>query len=368
MTSAALPDPTHLDDDQKQRIGAGLKKVVGVFHERGLIDPGITHKHIVRDPAALYTFIQVFRNNREAVGDLLVDADGAPVGDDESLLECGVSLLQIQQLLVRTCAKNYYERETAQPDVVYKKRVTRRFLFMKKTETVATKAPPSADTRKLKLLLRYLAYDWQLPLLPVYAQHLTYQHIAQLDEDILALRDAEAVTALGSFDPATIDKARQVAQDDFINVLLENPAAIGGIARWPRDMYVFFRKLLKDKAFRFFARDSNFFNVVAGLDKAMLRVYGDSLAYVAPETLLEMERLNLDQVDVLMESLRDALGKHAEEVLSHPGFGKDILRKLVESLLHLNYEKDQLRASAELTCKAMAPQMLEWLEKARRQG
>ncbi len=364
MTAATLPAATHLTDEQKRAVGDGLKQVLQRFHDHGLIDAGVTHKHLVRDPAALYTFIQVFRNNRAEVADLLLDADGNRVEDDEGVLKCGVSLLQVQQLLVRTCAKNYYERESATGDsVVYKQRTTRRFLFLKKTETVAAKAAPSLDVRKYKLLLRLLAFDWQLPLLPVYAEHLTHQHVSLLDEDLLALRDAEAVAAVGRFDTATIDKARHIAQDDFVNALLDTPAAIGGIARWPRDMYLFFRKLLKDKAFRFFARDPHFFNVVAGLEKPMLRVYGDSLAYVAPETLLEMERLNLDQADVLVGALKDALGKNAERVLSHPGFGKEFLRKLVESLLHLNYEKDQLRASAELTCKAVAPQMVEWLRK-----
>ncbi len=50
-------------------------------------------------------------------------------------------------------------------------------------------------------------------------------------------------------------------------------------------------------------------------------------------------------------------------ILSRPAFAKDMLRKLVEGMMHITQEKAQLAISAEITVKSIAPQVAEWLGK-----
>jgi hypothetical protein len=128
-------------------------------------------------------------------------------------------------------------------------------------------------------------------------------------------------------------------------------------------MYGFYRQALGDDAFEFFCRDKAFYMVCASLEKPMARIYGDVLCYIAAENLEEMQRLNIDKADVLIAAMKFAFGDKIRPVLARPAFAKDILRKLVESLLHVTQEKSQLAISAQITCKAIAPQVLDWLSK-----
>jgi hypothetical protein len=63
--------------------------------------------------------------------------------------------------------------------------------------------------------------------------------------------------------------------------------------------------------------------------------------------------------------LRSAFGNRLPQVLGHPNFAKDILRKVVDNMLHMTQEKDKLMVSFALTCKAMVPTVNEWLSKQR---
>lgn len=363
MSIAILPPPVDLSVDTKKAVIDGLKKVIESFQAKGVLDKAISYADIIHEPEILHGFIQTYRKNRELVDDLVIGPDKKPVRDERVPLVCGVTLEQVQQLLVKTCAKFYFEKERGEEETIVETVTTKRFLFFKKTEQVERKAGPTADDRKNREILRYLAFDWQLPLLQALNEDLIYQQVAELGDDLVALKSPEAVRAIAEVDPPTIKKAKQVAGQDFVNILVERPSAVVGVAAWSRDLYVFYRGILGSKAFDFFNREKHFFNVVASLDKPLARVYGDVLCYIAAENLLEMQRLNIDKAGVLIEALRASLGENIQPVMSIPNFSKDILRRLVESLLHMGQEKDQLLVSTTLTCKAIAPQILDWLAK-----
>lgn len=129
-----------------------------------------------------------------------------------------------------------------------------------------------------------MAFDWQLPLLGVYQEVLSPQQLVALGGDLAAMRSPEAVRAAAALDPTVLRKARQSAGREVQLALADRPESIAGISYMNREMYVFFRKVLGDQAFRFFTRDRQFFNQVASLEKAMVRVYGDVLCYIAPKT------------------------------------------------------------------------------------
>jgi hypothetical protein len=362
-----LPPPVDIDNDTRKAVIDGLKKVLARFQENGLVDGALSYQDLISHPDVLEQFIQIFLANRAMCDDIVQTRDGQPVRDNGQELRCRVSLVQIQQLLIRTCAKKLFEANKAPRTVT--ETVTEKALFglIKKTrqvEVTRVEADP-IEERKLRELLRYLAFDWQLKLLPAYRDCLHYQQVMELGEDILALRTPEAVATVGKFDPMTLRKVKQAAGEDFVDILLHQPQAIAGVAVWNHDMYDFYRKLLGDAAWTFFAREKEFFNVVAALDKPVARVYGDVLSFISAESLVEIQRLNIDKSEVLVTSLRSAFGGRLPAVLGHPNFAKDILRKVVDNLLHMTQEKDKLLVSFALTCKAMVPTVNEWLAKQR---
>ena len=363
MLPQGLPPPIDLSMETKRAVIQGVKKVIEAYQEVGGLDNGLGYQDIIHNPITLYDFIQTFRANPKPAEKVVVGQDGKPVTREDLPLTCAVTLAQIRQLLVKTCARYYLEqRMRANEEVVTETKTRTHFLFFKKTETVAHRVGEAVDDRKLREIIRFVAFDWQLPLLDAYSE-LSPAHLMELDSDILALGSADGVRVVAGYDPALLRKVKQTAGPDFADMLAKQPRAIPGTAQWSRDLYVFYRNVLGDKAYDFFARDNAFFMVCASLDKPLIRIYGDLLVSVASENLEEMQRLNIDKADVLIGAMKFAFGDRISEVLGQPAFAKDVLRRLVESLIHLSQEKDQLAISAQLTCKAIAPQVMEWLAK-----
>jgi hypothetical protein len=276
-----------------------------------------------------------------------------------------VTLGQIQQLLVRTCARKLFDASKTIETVTETVTRTSMFGLIKKTEQVERQSIDPVEERKVRELLTYIAFGWQLPLLEAYRSNLTFMHVVEIGEDILALPTVEKIEAVSRFDPAQIKKVKAATGADFGAILADRPQAIAGIAVWNRDMYEFYRKMLGDRAWAFFARDSAFFNVCASLDKAAAKIYGDVLCFIAAENLVEIQRLNLDKTEVMIYGLRSAFGARLPQILSRPSCAKDILRKVVDNLLHTNQEKDKLMASFAISFKAMAPAIDEWLAASR---
>jgi hypothetical protein len=363
MALPQLPPPIDITNETKRGVIDGLKKVIEVFQTNGVLEKEIGYQDVIHDPEILYNFIQTYKANAPLVSKIVVGKNGGPVTDPNAPLVCGISLAQIQQLLVKTCARYFLEQDTREEESTVTETVTKtRFLFFKTTEQVERKTGGGFDERKVREISRYMAFDWQLPLLRAYAE-LNSVQILELGENIVALQSAEAIRDFSKFDQPTIKKAKTTAGQDFANILAVRPGAIGGIATWSKDMYGFYRQALGDHAFEFFCRDKAFYMVCAALEKPMARIYGEVLCYIAAENLEEMQRLNIDKADVLIAAMKIAFGDKMRAVLSQPAFAKDILRKLVESLLHVSQEKSQLAISAQITCKAIAPQVMDWLTK-----
>ncbi len=363
MALPQLPPPIDITNETKRGVIDGLKKVIDVFQTNGVLEKEIGYQDVIHDPEILYNFIQTYKANSKLVSQIVVARNGGPVANPDTLLICNLSLAQIQQLLIKTCARYFLERDTREEEATVTETVTKkRFLFFKTTEQVERKTGGGFDERKVREISRYMAFDWQLPLLGAYAE-LNSVQLFELGQDIVALQSAEAIHEFAKFDQPTIKKAKTTAGQDFSNILMVRPGAVGGIATWSKDMYGFYRQALGDNAFEFFCRDKAFYMVCASLEKPMARIYGDVLCYIAAENLEEMQRLNIDKADVLITAMKFAFGDKIRAVLSRPAFAKDILRKLVESLLHVSQEKNQLAISAQITCKAIAPQVLDWLSK-----
>jgi hypothetical protein len=363
MALSQLPPPIDITTETKRGVIEGLKKVIEVFQANNVLDQAIGYRDVIHSPEILYNFIQTYKANAQLVGEIVVGKKGEPVNDPDAPLSCGINLAQVQQLLVKTCVRYFLEQDTREEETTVTETVTKtRFLFFKTTEQVERKTGGGFDERKVRELSRYMAFDWQLPLVGAYAE-LHSAQLMELGENIVLLQSVEAIRDFAKFDHQVIKKAKATAGDDFTSILSTRPAAIGGIATWSKDMYGFYRQALGDHAFEFFCRDKAFYMVCAALEKPMARIYGDVLSYIAAENLEEMQRLNIDKADVLIAAMKLAFGNNIRAILSRPAFAKDVLRKLVESLMHVSVEKSQLAISAQITCKAIAPQVMDWLAK-----
>jgi len=358
MAIPQLPPPVEITLDMKRVIIDRLKRALEIYQQAGAVDSSHSYAEIVHEPALLYQFIAAFRAQPELVAELTQDAEGRPVSDPDQTLECGLTLAQVQQLLVKTCAKFYFDRMAE--GLVTETVTTKSMLFFKKTEQIERVAIDPLEERKGREIMKSLAFDWQLPLLEP-LRGLSSQHLMEIGEDLVAIAAPEQVKVLAGYDPSVIKKARISAGPDFPEILHERPTAIPGIAVWSHEMYEFYRKMLGEKAWLFFSREQSFFNVVASLDKSVAKCYGDVLCSIAGANLEEIQRLNIDKTEILVEALRYALGTKVHAVLSIPAFSRDVLRKLVESLLHMKGEKDQLRGTFQVTCKAIVPSIMEWL-------
>ncbi|MFD2234375.1 hypothetical protein [Phaeospirillum tilakii] len=361
MSVATLPPPVDIDSETKKAVIAGVKAVLDSFRQAGLVEPSLTYAALISQPEALAAFIEAFRANRAAADAFVKDGDGQPVHDDHTQLSCPVTLAQIEHLLVRTCARKLFESTRTMETVT--ETVTHKSMFglIKRTEQVERQSVDPIEERKDRQLLALVAYAWQLPLLDAYRHYLTYSHIIEIGEDLLALPTEAKIAEIGALDPALIRKVKTATGPDFSSILADRPQAIIGISVWNRDMYEFYRKMLGDLAWTFFARDSAFFNACASLDKAAAKIYGDVLCYLAADNLIEIQRLNLDKTEVLINAMRSALGPRLPEILSLPHFAKDILRKVVDQLLHSNHEKDKLMLAFSISFKALVPTIDEWL-------
>jgi hypothetical protein len=363
MAVQSLPPPVEISVETKKAVIEGLKKVIETFQAKGLLDKELTYQDIISHAEILSKFIETYREHRDMCDGIVLSKDKKPVRDDQTMLICDVTLDQIQQLLVKTCAKKYFEKEGPEEITTTSTVTTKRFLFFKKTEQVERKASDPVEERKIREITKYMAFGWQLQLMDVYREALSYQQIVEVGEDLVALQNAEAIAALSQFEPAVIKKVKQTAGQDFVNILFQRPDAIAGISNWNREFYIFYRNVLGDKAWDFFSREKSFFNVVAALDKPTAKTYGDILCYIAAPNLEEMQRLNIDKTEVLIEAMKQSFGNMMQLALMQPAFAKDMLRKVVDSLLHMNQEKDKLLVATALTCKAIAPNVKEWLMK-----
>jgi len=298
-----LPPPVEMTSETKRNIIDALKKIIEIFKTAGKLGPEATYSSILHDPRELYRFIKAYRANPELAADFVKDGAGNPVTGEDDILVCGVSLLQVQQLLVKTCSRHYLEQENKEPPKVVVETVKKKMLggLITRTEKVERKVGGGFDERKVRDISKCMAYDWQLPLLPAYNM-LNSAHLFELGEHIHCLTSFEAIRDFIQLDQPTIKRAKQTVGDDFPYFLVR-PAALTGVGAWTKDLYQFYRKALGDASFDFFARDKQFFNVCAELDKPLIEIYGDVLSYIDGENLQEMLRLNIDKTDVLRRSI-----------------------------------------------------------------
>ena len=231
MAVATLPPPVDIDSDTKKAIIDGLKKVMAVLADAEALPQGMAYQHLIAHPEILTAFLAAFQIHRAKLDGIVIAREGKePVRDDDQLLVCNVSLNQIQQLLVRTCAKKVLETERVMETVT--ETVTKTsFLFFKRTENVEVTRDSTdpLEERKVREISKYAAFGWQLPLLHAYRTHLNYAQIIEIGEHLVALQTEADIAAVGAFDAQVLKKAKASAGPDFPEILALRPQ--GGTLR-----------------------------------------------------------------------------------------------------------------------------------------
>ncbi len=323
-----VPPPVNLDQETRKRIVAGVKAVLARLQKKRLLPDDAGYSAIIADPDRLLRFIETYRANRDAAADLVVDAQGRPVADDEGLLHCRVTLPQVERLLVATCARKVFESLDGESG-----RGERRLLL--------------EDLRPL------LAFSWQLPLLRHYAMLLDRRHVAALGSDLLLLRDGEGLRTVAGLDRAVLRQARQALGTDFREVLATAPAALENVVWLPSRHLSVVREALQDAAWRFCARERAYLETVMARDPAFIKAVGPVLADLPTETVRELEQLPVQRVRPLLNVFFTVFEGEAETLLVDPRFGRKVLSGVTSSLSGGHMANDEFLELAYLKLTAL---------------
>lgn len=361
-TYPVVPQSVELEPQAKKRLLAGIKTVMTRLQEKGKLKPGTDYTDMLGRPQLLQAFIDAFKANRAIAADLLVDDAGKPVAKDDAPLSCGISLAQVCQMLVYTCAKRIFV--DSDPDTKPPQPASKLAGLFRRSNP----PPPmvkSEGERKLADLKPLLAFDWQLPLLKYYYFFLDRHQMAELGRELLLLREPIQLEMVAAFDAAKLKAARRLAQGEFPEVLLHAPAAIEGLSRATDMQFAFFEEVCGKRVWNFFARDLDYIDEVSETDKMVLRAVGPLLADTSLESVDALSRLQADRIEQLLEGFRTVFRADLPDILSDSAFGRQTLLPFVQRFTGLDWDANQFIHVVELKCTAMKPMLDAWLERRR---
>ncbi|MGE5546210.1 MAG: hypothetical protein ACM33T_04895 [Solirubrobacterales bacterium] len=311
---------------------------------------------VIASPDLLYACVQLFRNKRELFQDLLVDAAGAPVTDDETPLKCERTVNQIVGMVVRSGAKAYGEKRFgAAPKI---KQVVRpetkslidklAALVGKKWETDRPKQAASAADDFYAAIKDNLDYDWQIPLIPQFAE-LPVKLIRDLGKGVTTLHNPEGLEALADIGRHNMEQARRILSDNMMREMLDTqPLAAKGIAFLGKDRYQFLHTAVYEKMGETFWQmcvDCERLEAMETQNAVDLEKMAAHLHIISGTTIEEIVRkLQPPQIPIVLDVARSTLGDEAfEKVFGVPG-NKKVTKMFVEkiALTPLDPSKDPL--------------------------
>lgn len=208
MTAASTATPTEIDSATAVRrvndtLRGPVADVVAQFlpELRGL-PRGSVYERALDDLDLLSRCFEVFRRERKQFRYIVVDGRHRPVAEDNVPLSCGRTLQQVTAMVVRTAAKRYFRRTL---DPAAAKAPPRRSAAQLK-RPVAVRKPKvhSAADDLYKSIKDYLLHDWQVPLVPAYAD-MSPGLVRTLGARLLTIRRVEELRRLIA-DPAAVDR------------------------------------------------------------------------------------------------------------------------------------------------------------------
>lgn len=162
-----------------KRVNETLKGPVAMVLSRLLPEfkgmaPADVYDRTLDDLDLLHRCFQTFRSERKRFGTIVVDSRNITVETDTGTLRCGRTLQEVIAMVVRTAAKRHFRRVVAQPPG----------------------APPrSAADELYETIKEYLLHEWQVPLVPAYAD-MTPSLVRTLGNRLLDIREIDELRRL----------------------------------------------------------------------------------------------------------------------------------------------------------------------------
>ncbi len=362
--TAAAAKPVDKDVDNRKEIirtikGPVMERLVKTIPAFAAYEDA--YGTIMASPDLLYACMQLFRNKRELFQDLLIDAAGNPVTDDDTPLRCERSVNQIIGMVVRSGAKAYAEKrfgasakvkQVVRPETMnFIERIAA--LVGKKWESERPKQPKSAAEEFYAAIKDNLDFDWQVPLIPQFAE-LPVKLIRDLGKGVTTLHNPEGLEALADIGRHNMEQARRILSDDMMREMLDTqPLAAKGVAFLGKDRYEFLHGAVYEKM------GENFWQMCVDCDRleAMetqnakdLEQMADHLHLISGYCIEEVVRnMQVPQIPVFLEVARDTLGEEEfTKVFGAPG-NRKLTKMFAEKVAKtpLDPSKDQLEELRE---------------------
>jgi len=335
---AAVKAPVDADAANRREIirtikGPGVERIVQLIP--AFASFGDPYGSVMKSPDLLWGCLQLFRKEREKFQDLLVDAAGNPVTDDTSPLRCGRSVDQVIGMVVRSGCKAYVEArwgddpaaKPPQPAKAESKGLLDKLRALVKgnwTEAEIPKPAPNAGEKFYAAIKDHLEYDWQVPLIPYFAE-LPVKLLIELGRGCTTLRNPEAIAQLADIGRHNMDQARKILADDMMREMLDTqPLAAKGVSFLGKERYDFLHGAVYEQM------GEKFWNMCVDCDRleAMevqnakdLAQMAEFLHIISAETINQVVRLlQYAQMPVFLSVAYEKLGEEMfTEIFGVPG-------------------------------------------------
>ncbi|HEC91153.1 MAG TPA: hypothetical protein ENI55_05755 [Alphaproteobacteria bacterium] len=334
-----VPPVADLGDEVKDVVLGSVKFAIKRLKENGGIPAATEYKDLLADPAKMGEFIAAYKKDRSVAHDLALDATGKPVDDDWTELVCGVTMAQIERLLVFTCFKRVYKK--ASGDKGGKKDI------------------PDA-------IKRAIAFDWQLPFLTLYAERMPPAHYNLMKDNIFHARTAEGIERITKTSAGALTQALELTDKYFLMFLDAPEISRNMLQEKGSQEFDRMETLAGDQVFRFFSLDEQVMVEVLGLSDDHLSAFGPLVVSLSLESFRALEYMPANALAPFMRALLDVFGEQAYELLARDGFAGKFLKNNVGIFRDMDAgdenEANHLEKSAVIKWQSMKDAVIEWLE------
>jgi hypothetical protein len=304
---------------------------------------------VISSPELLYACIQLFRTKREIFQDLLVDEAGGPVTEDTSALRCGRNIEQIISMVVRSGAKAYSEKRFApQQSGTQQLKPETRGLLDKLMALVGAKwggesekgpSKPGVNSAADKFYAAIkdnLDFDWQVPLIPYFAE-LPVKLIIEMGRGVTTLRSPEGIAALADIGRHSMESARRILSDGMMREMLDTqPLAAKGVAFLGKERYEFLHGTVYEKMgdkFWEMCVDCDRLEAMETQNAKDLEQMANHLHIISAETINQVVHyIQFNQIPVFLDIARDKLGDEKfTEIFGVPG-KKKLIKTFCEKI------------------------------------
>lgn len=299
MTSIGIevPDLFDMQPGIKDLLVGSIKLVLQRMKREEIMPEDLEYRAMLASPERLETFIMQYKSRRDLAQDVALAPTGQTITDYDTPLVCGVTLGQVERMLVYTCVK--------------------------KTYAAANIRPVPGPVRS------YVAFAWQLPLIEAYRAILTPDHLDALGDALLALQTVNEIQATVRVDADDIAKAKEILGPRIADALRANPMALRSIARLDTPTFERIQQAASPREWDVFSADPYLVAELAKRDTERVNAIGPTAADLCVDTLRLLDNLPKWMFATFMDGFREHLEAHATALLGEDGELRDIFREIV---------------------------------------